>query len=214
MLCINYRFDSKHTDNEVTYLECFCVITSGIKENANGCRLKQMMIDKAILSDAIDYITLLAPPIKTLLAWVNLWHLILYLWMIGFPCFIVSYFELSSIGVFLGRMLRIGKSLSAVPVCPMFSVCSLVCHLCLLYCYHKIWARALVNVVFSLGLCSGHAPSQELVGETMIPIVHKLEHMSSNTQIGSLAENLMEVLCQNEKVSQQVSWHWRMVSWR
>ena len=55
-----------------------------------------------------------------------------------------------------------------------------------------------------LGLCSGHAPSQELVGETMIPIVHKLEHMSSNTQIGSLAENLMEVLCQNDKVSEQV----------
>lgn len=56
----------------MTYLECFCVITSGIKENANGSRLKQMMIDKGILFDAINYIKLLAPPIKTLLALVNL----------------------------------------------------------------------------------------------------------------------------------------------
>lgn len=38
----------------------------------------------------------------------------------------------------------------------------------------------------------------------MLPILHKLEHMSSHTQIGSLAENLMEVLCQSEAVSQRV----------
>lgn len=62
------RFDAKHSDNEVTYLECFCVITSGIKQNANGSRLKQIMIDSNILSDAIDYITVLAPQVKTLLA--------------------------------------------------------------------------------------------------------------------------------------------------
>ena len=63
-----FRFDIKHTDNEVTYLECFCVITSGIKQNANGSRLKQMIIDRSILADAIEYITILAPPVKTLLA--------------------------------------------------------------------------------------------------------------------------------------------------
>jgi len=57
-----------HTDNEMTYLECFCVIVSGIKENANGRRLKQLIIDKQILSDAIDYIAVRAPVVKTLLA--------------------------------------------------------------------------------------------------------------------------------------------------
>ena len=54
------------------------------------------------------------------------------------------------------------------------------------------------------GLCAGHPPSQEIVGKAMVPILHKLEHMSSHGQIGSLAENLMETLCQNEKVSKQV----------
>ena len=58
----------KHSDNEVTYLECFCVITSGIRDNANGSRLKQMLIDCKILSEAIEYITILAPAVKTLLA--------------------------------------------------------------------------------------------------------------------------------------------------
>lgn len=54
------------------------------------------------------------------------------------------------------------------------------------------------------GLCAGHAPSQEIVGEAMVPTLHKLERMSSHGQIGSLSENLMETLCQNEKVKQQV----------
>ena len=54
------------------------------------------------------------------------------------------------------------------------------------------------------GLCAGHAPSQEMVGEAMVPILHKLEHMSSHGQIGSLAENLMETLCESETVSKQV----------
>lgn len=66
-----FRFDEKHSENEVTYLECFCVITSGIKDNANGTRLKQMIIDKKILTNAIEYITGLAPPVKTLLAYVS-----------------------------------------------------------------------------------------------------------------------------------------------
>lgn len=54
-------------------------------------------------------------------------------------------------------------------------------------------------------MCSGHTPSQELVGAAMIPILHKLEHLSTHRQIGSYAENLMEVLCQNESVKAQVS---------
>lgn len=58
----------KQSENDVTYLECFCVITSGIKENANGSRLKQMIINRDILSDAIEYIRFAAPAVTTLLA--------------------------------------------------------------------------------------------------------------------------------------------------
>lgn len=55
------------------------------------------------------------------------------------------------------------------------------------------------------GLCSGHTPSQQLVGETMIPILHKLEQMSSHSQVGSLAENLIETLCQNAEVKDRIN---------
>ncbi|KAF6041006.1 ubr4 [Bugula neritina] len=134
-----------HTDNEMTYLECFCVIVSGIKENANGRRLKQLIIDKQILSDAIDYIAVRAPVVKTLLAT-----------------------DADDWKEFVSR-----------PVLP--------------------YVLRLLN-----GMCSGHAVSQVKVGEAMIAILHKLEHMSSHGQIGSLAENLMETLCQNDSVKKQI----------
>ncbi|XP_067929550.1 E3 ubiquitin-protein ligase UBR4-like [Watersipora subatra] len=139
------QFDVKQSENDVTYLECFCVITSGIKENANGSRLKQMIINRDILSDAIEYIRLPAPPVTTLLAtdadeWKD------YVSRAGLP-----------------YVLR-----------------------------------------FLTGLCAGHAPSQDIVGERIVCILHKLEHMSSHGQIGSLAENLMETLCQNEQVGKQI----------
>ena len=121
--CFLCRFDSKHSDNEVTYLECFCVITSGIKENANGSRLKQMMIDKGILFDAINYIKLLAPPIKTLLALVNLSYRFYLQWPMR-----LFYCCNSAVGVPV-RTPMIGRSLWAGPVYHTSSVCSLV-HLC------------------------------------------------------------------------------------
>ena len=73
-------------------------------------------------------------------------------------------------------------------------------------CSSDLIGRASLPYVirFLTGLCSGHTPSQEIVGEAMVPILHKLEHMSSHGQIGSLAENLMETLCESEKVNSQV----------
>ena len=45
---------------------------------------------------------------------------------------------------------------------------------------------------------------QELVGRDVIPVLHKLEHVSSDEHIGSLAENLMEALRTNPRVAEKV----------
>ncbi|XP_045509106.1 E3 ubiquitin-protein ligase UBR4 isoform X1 [Colias croceus] len=47
---------------------------------------------------------------------------------------------------------------------------------------------------FLTGLASDHEPTQMLVCEKVIPIVHRLEQVSSGEHVGSLAENLLEAL--------------------
>ncbi|XP_047525824.1 E3 ubiquitin-protein ligase UBR4 [Pieris napi] len=47
---------------------------------------------------------------------------------------------------------------------------------------------------FLTGLASDHEPTQMLVCEKAIPIVHRLEQVSSGEHVGSLAENLLEAL--------------------
>ncbi|KAI8429559.1 hypothetical protein MSG28_000181 [Choristoneura fumiferana] len=47
---------------------------------------------------------------------------------------------------------------------------------------------------FLTGLAADHEPTQMLVCEKVIPIVHRLEQVSSGEHVGSLAENLLEAL--------------------
>ncbi|CAB3259165.1 unnamed protein product [Arctia plantaginis] len=47
---------------------------------------------------------------------------------------------------------------------------------------------------FLTGLAAEHEPTQMLVCEKVIPIVHRLEQVSSGEHVGSLAENLLEAL--------------------
>ncbi|XP_039765320.1 protein purity of essence isoform X3 [Pararge aegeria] len=47
---------------------------------------------------------------------------------------------------------------------------------------------------FLTGLAAEHEPTQMLVCEKAIPIVHRLEQVSSGEHVGSLAENLLEAL--------------------
>lgn len=46
---------------------------------------------------------------------------------------------------------------------------------------------------------------QVLVGETAVPAIHRLEQVSSEEKVGSLAENLMEALRENPEVEKKVS---------
>ncbi|XP_052093919.1 E3 ubiquitin-protein ligase UBR4-like [Mytilus californianus] len=54
------------------------------------------------------------------------------------------------------------------------------------------------------GLCAGHTPTQLVVGSELIAVLHKLEQASSDQHIGTVAENLLEALSGNEKVSEKI----------
>ncbi|XP_065311151.1 E3 ubiquitin-protein ligase UBR4 isoform X4 [Dermacentor albipictus] len=54
------------------------------------------------------------------------------------------------------------------------------------------------------GLSSGHEKTQVLVSTECIPIIHRLEQVSSDEHVGSLAENLMEALKENPNVAQKI----------
>ena len=54
------------------------------------------------------------------------------------------------------------------------------------------------------GLASKHAGSQRAVAADCIPAIHKLEQISSDEHVGSLAENLLEALTDDHDIAKQV----------
>lgn len=58
---------------------------------------------------------------------------------------------------------------------------------------------------FLTGLAYCHETTQLTVASPeIIPIIHRLEQVSSDEHVGSLAENLLEALCTNETVAKQI----------
>ncbi|CDW57727.1 E3 UbLigase R4 domain containing protein [Trichuris trichiura] len=62
-------------------------------------------------------------------------------------------------------------------------------------------------------LCRGHEASQLHVATDCVPIVHRLESVSSKEHIGSLAEGLMEILRENDVVAKKVCRSTTIVDW-
>ncbi|KAL3998511.1 E3 ubiquitin-protein ligase UBR4 family protein [Acanthocheilonema viteae] len=54
------------------------------------------------------------------------------------------------------------------------------------------------------GMARAHKPSQEAIAENSLPILHRLEQISSAEHIGTLAENVMEELKKNDQVAVQI----------
>uniref|UniRef100_A0A158Q763 UBR-type domain-containing protein n=1 Tax=Elaeophora elaphi TaxID=1147741 RepID=A0A158Q763_9BILA len=54
------------------------------------------------------------------------------------------------------------------------------------------------------GMARAHKPSQEAIAENSLPILHRLEQISSAEHIGTLAENVMEELRKNDQVAVQI----------
>ncbi|KYM85360.1 E3 ubiquitin-protein ligase UBR4 [Atta colombica] len=57
---------------------------------------------------------------------------------------------------------------------------------------------------FLTGLATDHEPTQLTVSQITISIIHRLEQVSSNEHVGSLAENLLEALCTNKRVAELI----------
>uniref|UniRef100_T1IY63 UBR-type domain-containing protein n=1 Tax=Strigamia maritima TaxID=126957 RepID=T1IY63_STRMM len=139
------RYDFEHTTENELLLESFCVLTNGIERNPNGNQLKDLILREGIIGDALEYIQMHAPPIRSaLLIDSDEWKE-----FISKPAL-----------KFVLRMLS--------------------------------------------GLCTGHEASQVKVSSECIPIMHRLEQVSSDEHVGSLAENLMEALRENQQVAQKI----------
>ncbi|CAD6222096.1 GSCOCG00011717001-RA-CDS, partial [Cotesia congregata] len=57
---------------------------------------------------------------------------------------------------------------------------------------------------FLTGLATDHQPTQLTASQITINIIHRLEQVSSDEHVGSLAENLLEALCTNKKVAKLI----------
>lgn len=57
---------------------------------------------------------------------------------------------------------------------------------------------------FLTGLTTKHEPTQLAVAKDIIPIIHRLEQVSSDEHVGSLAENLLEALCTDVQTAKRV----------
>ncbi|XP_013777424.1 E3 ubiquitin-protein ligase UBR4-like isoform X2 [Limulus polyphemus] len=139
------KFDFDHTTEDDLQLECFCMLTSGIDRSIQGQQLKDLMLGRGIVQDALEYLTVHAPPVKTaLLVASDDW-----------------------------------KEFTSKPAL-------------------KYVLRLLT------GLSAGHVNTQLWVSADCIPIIHRLEQVSSDQRVGSLAENLMETLKENPNVAAKI----------
>ena len=62
----------------------------------------------------------------------------------------------------------------------------------------------MVNVVLCAFSFNDNFSPQVLVGQTAVPSIHRLEQVSSEEKVGSLAENLLEALREHPDVEMKV----------
>ena len=62
------KFDFEHVADDEAAVDAFCVLANGIEQNANGSRLKDMILNEsAIVNDALEYLTIHAPAARSAL---------------------------------------------------------------------------------------------------------------------------------------------------
>ncbi|XP_019723619.1 E3 ubiquitin-protein ligase UBR4-like [Hippocampus comes] len=140
--CSFDKYDEDHSADDKVFLDCFCKIAAGIKNNSNGHQLKDLILQKGITQNALDYMKKHIPNAKNLDA--DIWKK--FLSRPALP--------------FILRLLR--------------------------------------------GLATQHPPTQVLIGTDSITNLHKLEQVSSDEGIGTLAENLLEALREHSDVNLKI----------
>ncbi|XP_033375251.1 E3 ubiquitin-protein ligase UBR4 [Parus major] len=136
------KYDEEHSGDDKVFLDCFCKIAAGIKNNSNGHQLKDLILQKGITQNALDYMKKHIPSAKNLDA--DIWKR--FLSRPALP--------------FILRLLR--------------------------------------------GLATQHPATQVLIGTDSITNLHKLEQVSSDEGIGTLAENLLEALREHPEVNKKI----------
>uniref|UniRef100_A0A2K6S5R8 E3 ubiquitin ligase UBR4 C-terminal domain-containing protein n=1 Tax=Saimiri boliviensis boliviensis TaxID=39432 RepID=A0A2K6S5R8_SAIBB len=128
------RFKPGHDE---VFLDCFCKIAAGIKNNSNEHQLKNLIVQKGITQNAPDYMKKHIGSAKNLD-------------LLSRPAL-----------PFILRLLR--------------------------------------------GLAMEHLAIQVLIGTDFIPNLHKLEQVSSDEGIGTMAENLLEALREHPDVNKKIA---------
>uniref|UniRef100_A0A8C3LR84 E3 ubiquitin ligase UBR4 C-terminal domain-containing protein n=1 Tax=Chrysolophus pictus TaxID=9089 RepID=A0A8C3LR84_CHRPC len=132
------KYDEEHSGDDKVFLDCFCKIAN----NSNGHQLKDLILQKGITQNALDYMKKHIPSAKNLDA--DIWKK--FLSRPALP--------------FILRLLR--------------------------------------------GLATQHPATQVLIGTDSITNLHKLEQVSSDEGIGTLAENLLEALREHPEVNKKI----------
>lgn len=63
-VCLFFRYDEEHNADDKVFLDCFCKIAAGIKNNSNGHQLKDLILQKGITQCALDYMKKHIPSAK------------------------------------------------------------------------------------------------------------------------------------------------------
>lgn len=61
---LSSRYDEDHSGDDKVFLDCFCKIAAGIKNNSNGHQLKDLILQKGITQSALDYMKKHIPSAK------------------------------------------------------------------------------------------------------------------------------------------------------
>ncbi|RWS17081.1 E3 ubiquitin-protein ligase UBR4-like protein [Dinothrombium tinctorium] len=61
------KFDYEHNSEDDFVLDSFCLLVNGIQKNVNGNRLKDFILENRVVADALEYLTIHSPPVKSAL---------------------------------------------------------------------------------------------------------------------------------------------------
>lgn len=64
VFALSSRYDEDHSGDDKVFLDCFCKIAAGIKNNSNGHQLKDLILQKGITQSALDYMKKHIPSAK------------------------------------------------------------------------------------------------------------------------------------------------------
>ncbi|MGH0168045.1 UNVERIFIED_CONTAM: hypothetical protein FKN15_073672 [Acipenser sinensis] len=180
--CIFDKYDEEHSADDKVFLDCFCKIAAGIKNNSNGHHLKDLILQKGITQNALDYMEKHLPSAKKY----DEEHSADDKVFLDCFCKIAAGIKNNSNGHHLKDLiLQKGITQNALDYMEK----------------HLPSAKNLDADVWKKFLSR---PGIQLIGTDSITNLHKLEQVSSDEGIGTLAENLLDALREHPEVNLKI----------